>query len=79
MEKYLEVINQIREIRGLKNAFNTEYDSFMDSVLLTFYNMKAFSKLDNENGKTWKSFEFICNMNDIKYDFKSYGIIELYY
>ena len=79
MEKFNEIIKQLKEIRGLKNAFNTEYDSFMDSVLLTFYNMKAFSKLDNENSKTWKSFEFICYMNDIKYNFKSYGIIELYY
>ena len=82
MEKYNEVIKQLREIRGLKTAFDVEYNSFSDSILLNFKNMKVFHRLENENNMTWKSFDFICYMNDIKYDFnygKDYGKIELYF
>lgn len=79
MEKYNEVIKQLKEVRGLKKAFDIEYDEFMDSVLLNFYNLKAFDRLDNDNSKLWKVFEFICNMNDISYSFNSYGVIELYF
>lgn len=79
MEKYNEVIKQLKEVRGLKKAFDIEYDEFMDSVLLNFYNLKAFDRLDNDNSKLWKVFEFICNMNDVSYSFNSYGVIELYF
>lgn len=79
MEKYNEVIKQLKEVRGLKRAFDIEYDEFLDSVLLNFYNLKAFDRLDNDNSKLWKVFEFICNMNDISYSFNSYGVIELYF
>lgn len=79
MEKYNEVIKQLKEVRGLKRAFDIEYDEFLDSVLLNFYNMKAFDRLDNDNSKLWKVFEFICNMNDISYSFIRYGVIELYF
>ena len=76
MEKYNEVIKQLKEVRGLKRAFDVEYDEFMDSVILTFYNMKAYRRLDIDSSK---SFEFICNMNDVNYSFNSYSVIELYF
>ena len=79
MEKYNEVIKQLKEVRGLKKAFDIEYDEFLDSVLLNFYNLKAFDRLDNDNSKLWKVFEFICNMNDVSYSFNRYGVIELYF
>ena len=79
MEKYNEVIKQLRDVRGLKKAFDVDYDEFMDSVILTFYNMKAYRRLDNDSSKIWKSFEFICNMNDVNYSFNSYGVRELYF
>ena len=79
MEKYNEVIKQIKKIRGFKEAFNIKYDECMDSVLLTFYNMKAYRRLDNENTKAWKAFESVCCMCDVNYEFKSYGEIELYF
>lgn len=79
MEKYNEVIKQLKEVRGLKRAFDIEYDEFLDSVVLNFYNMKAFDRLDNDSSKLWKVFEFICNMNDISYSFIRYGVIELYF
>ena len=79
MEKYNEVVKQLKEVRGLKKAFDVDYDEFMDSVLLTFYNLKTFDRLDKDESKLWKSFEFICNMNDVSYSFNSYGVIELYF
>lgn len=79
MEKYNEVIKQLKEVRGFKKAFDVDYDEFMDSVLLTFYNLKTFDRLEKDESKLWKSFEFICNMNDVSYSFNSYGVIELYF
>ena len=79
MEKYYEVINEIRTIRGLKNAFKVEYDITRDSIYLNFISSKAFQTLDNENSKMFKDFSFICDMNDANYEFKSYGTIEIYF
>ena len=44
MEKYNEVIKQLKEIWGLKTAFNVEYNNSTDSVLLNFKNMKTFPR-----------------------------------
>lgn len=79
MEKYNEVIKQLKEVKGLKKAFDIEYDEFMDSILLNFYNLKAFDRLENDSSKLWKVFEFICNMNDVNYSFNSHGVVELYF
>ena len=72
MEKYYEVIKEIRTIRGLKSAFKVEYDITRDSIYLNFTNLKAFKTLDNENSKMFRDFSFICDMNDASYEFKSY-------
>ena len=53
MEKYYEIIKEIRTIRGLKNAFKVEYDITRDSIYLNFINSKAFQTLDNA----------ICNLS----------------
>ena len=79
MEKYYEIIKEIRTIRGLKNAFKVEYDITRDSIYLNFINSKAFQTLDNENSKMFKDFSFTCDMNDANYEFKSYGILEIYF
>ena len=36
MEKYYKIIEEIRSIRGLKNAFAVEYDITRDSIYLNF-------------------------------------------
>ena len=79
MEKYYEIIEEIRSIRGLKNAFTVEYDNTKDSILLNFTNSKAFRTLDNEDSKMFERFKMVIDYNNAEYEFKSYGSIEIYF
>ena len=78
MEKYNEIIEEIRNIRGLRNAFKVEYDNTKDSIYLNFTNAKAFKTLDNEDSKMFEKFKTIIYYYDVEYEFKSYGVIEIY-
>ena len=42
MEKYCEVIKEIRTIRGLKNAFKVDYDITTVSIYLNLISSKVF-------------------------------------
>ena len=79
MEKYYKIIEEIRGIRGLKNAFTVEYDITRDSIYLNFTNSKAFKTLDNEDSKLFERFKMVIDYNDAEYEFKSYGSIEIYF
>ena len=79
MEKYNIIIEEIRSIRGLKNAFTIEYDITKDSIYLNFTNSKAFKTLDNEDSKMFNKFKEVIYYNDAEYEFKSYGAIEIYF
>ena len=79
MEKYYKIIEEIRSIRGLKNAFAVEYDITKDSIYLNFTNLKAFKTLDNEDSKMFERFKMVIDYNDAEYEFKSYGSIEIYF
>ena len=79
MEKYYEIINEIESIRGLKNAFTVDYMKYTDSIILNFYNMKAFRILDNEDSKMFEKFKLVIDYNDVNYEFKTYGAIEIYF
>ena len=79
MEKYNIIIEEIRSIRGLKNAFTIEYDITKDSIYLNFTNSKAFKTLDNEDSKMFDKFKEVIYYNDAEYEFKSYGVVEIYF
>ena len=79
MEKYYKIINEIESIRGLKNAFTVDYMKYTDSIFLNFYNMKAFRILDNEDSKMFDKFKEVIYYNDAEYEFKSYGVVEIYF
>lgn len=79
MEKYNVIIEEIRTIRGLKNAFKVEYDITKDSIYLNFTNSKAFRTLDNECSKMFERFKMVIEYNDAEYEFKSYGVVEIYF
>ena len=79
MEKYNEIIEEIRNIRGLRNAFKVEYDNTKDSIYLNFTNAKAFRILDNEDSKMFERFKMVIDYNNVEYEFKSYGSIEIYF
>ena len=79
MEKYNMILNELRSVKGFRKAIDIDYDSFMDSILITFYNMRTFRKLNNSNSKVWKNFKDICSKYNVNYKFKSYGAIELYF
>ena len=79
MEKYNEIIEEIRNIRGLRNAFKVEYDNTKDSIYLNFTNSKAFRTLDNEDSKMFERFKMVIDYNNAEYEFKSYGSIEIYF
>ena len=79
MEKYNIIIEEIRSIRGLKNAFTIEYDITKDSIYLNFINSKAFKTLDNEDSKMFEKFKLVIDYNDVNYEFKTYGAIEIYF
>lgn len=76
MNKYLDFIEEVKGIRGLRNL-NVEYCSTYDSIYLNFTD-KQFKSIDNENTKMFQDF---CNLVDdygFKSEFKCYGTIEVY-
>ena len=73
------ILKELREVKGFKKGISIDYDSFLDSILITFYNMRAFKKLNNSNSKVWKNFKDICSKYNVNYKFQSYGAIELYF
>ena len=73
------ILKELKEVKGFKKGISIDYDSFMDSILITFYNMRAFRKLNNSNSKVWKNFKDICNKYNVNYKFQSYGAVELYF
>ena len=79
MEKYNMVLNELKGVKGFKKGISIDYDGFIDSILITFYNMRTFKKLNNSNSKAWKNFKDICNKYNVNYKFQSYGAVELYF
>ena len=79
MEKYNMVLKELKEVKGFKKAIDIDYDSFIDSILITFYNMRTFKKLNNAHSKVWKSFKNICCKNNVNYKLLPYGAIEIYF
>ena len=79
MEKYNKIIEELKEMKEFQKGIDFNYDGFIDSILITFYNFKAFKKLNNSNSKLWKSFKGICSKNGINYKLLPYGAIELYF
>ena len=77
MEKYNMILKELREVKGFKKGISIDYDSFLDSILITFYSVRAFRKLNNSNSKVWKNFKDICNKYNVNYKFQSYGAVEL--
>ena len=78
MEKYNMILNELKGMKEFKKI-DVDYESFMDSILITFYSMRAFKKLNNSNSKAWKSFKNICCKNNVNYKLLSYGAIEIYF
>ena len=79
MEKYNMILKELREVKGFKKGISIDYESFMDSILITFYNFRTFKKLNNKRSKVWKSFKNICYKNNVNYKLSSYGAIEIYF
>ena len=78
MEKYNMILNELKGMKEFKKI-DVDYESFMDSILITFYSMRAFKKLNNSNSKAWKNFKSICCKNNVNYKLLSYGAIEIYF
>ena len=78
MEKYNMILNEWKGIKEFKNI-DVDYESLMDSILITFYNFRTFKKLNNKRSKTWKSFKNICCKNNVNYKLLPYGAIEIYF
>ena len=38
MEKYNMILNELKGMKEFKKAIDIDYDSFIDSILITFYN-----------------------------------------
>ncbi|MCI7208359.1 MAG: hypothetical protein MSA15_20510 [Clostridium sp.] len=79
MEKYNMILNELKGMKEFKKGIDVDYESLIDSILITFYNMRAFKKLNNSNSKVWKNFKDICNKYNVNYKFQSYGAIEIYF
>ena len=79
MEKYNMILKELRDIKGFKKAIDIDYDSFIDSILITFYNMRTFKKLNNAHSKVWKNFKSICCKYNVNYKLLSHGAIEIYF
>ena len=79
MEKYNMILNELKGMKEFKKAIDIDYDSFMDSILITFYNMRTYKKLNNKHSKIWKSFKNICYKNNVNYKLLPYGAIEIYF
>ena len=76
MEKYLNFIEEVKDIRGLKNL-NVEYDNTYDSIYLNFTD-KQFISIDNEESKMFQNFSCLVDDYGFKMEFKCYGTIEVY-
>lgn len=76
MEKYLNFIEEVKDIRGLKNL-NVEYNSTYDSIYLNFTD-KQFKSIDNENSKMFQDFSNLVDDYGFNMEFKCYGTIEVY-
>ncbi len=75
MEKYSDFIKELR--RRFRSIIIVEYDSCRDSIEVRF-EPKTYAKIDNENSKEFASFKEIVYKHYLEYEFKSYGIIEVY-
>ena len=78
MEKYNMILNELKGVKEFKNI-DVDYESLMDSILITFYNFRTFKKLNNKRSKAWKSFKNICCKNNVNYKLLPYGAIEIYF
>ena len=78
MEKYNMILNELKGMKEFKNI-DVDYESLMDSILITFYNFRTFKKLNNKRSKRWKSFKNICCKNNVNYKLLPYGAIEIYF
>ena len=76
MEKYLNFIEEVKDIRGLKNL-NVEYCSTYDSIYLNFTD-KQFKSIDNEASKMFEDFSQLVDDYGFRMEFKCYGTIEVY-
>ena len=76
MEKYLNFIEEVKNIRGLKNL-NVEYSSTYDSIYLNFTD-KQFRSIDNEESKMFENFSCLVDDYGFRMEFKCYGTIEVY-
>ena len=76
MEKYLNFIEEVKDIRGLKNL-NVEYSSTYDSIYLNFTD-KQFRSIDNEESKMFEDFSQLVDDYGFRMEFKCYGTIEVY-
>ena len=79
MEKYNMILNELKGMKEFKKGIDIDYDSFIDSILITFYNMRTFKKLNNAHSKVWKNFKSICCKNNVNYKLLPYGAIEIYF
>ena len=79
MEKYNMILKELKEVKGFKKGISIDYNSFMNSILITFYNFRTFKKLNNKHSKIWKSFKNICYKNNVNYKLLPYGAIEIYF
>ena len=78
MEKYNMILKELKNLKGLK-GIDIDYDNFLDDLIVTFYNMRTFKKLNNSHSKLWKNFKSICNKYNVNYKLQSYGAIEIYF
>ena len=76
MEKYFDFIEEVKEIRGLKNL-NVEYNNTYDSIYLNFTD-KQFRSIDNEESKMFQDFSELVDDYGFRMEFKCYGTIEVY-
>ena len=77
MEKYNMILNELKGMKEFKNI-DVDYESLMDSILITFFFFFSFKKLNNKRSKTWISFINICCKNNVNYKLLPYGAIEIY-
>ena len=78
MEKYNMILKELKNLKGLK-GIDIDYDNFLDNLIVTFYNMRTFKKLNNSHSKLWKNFKSICNKYNVNYKLQSYGAVEIYF
>ena len=78
MEKYNMISKELKNLKGLK-GIDIDYNNFLDNLIVTFYNMRTFKKLNNSHSKLWKNFKSICSKYNVNYKLLSYGAIEIYF